>query len=322
MAAYRLFDVFNAKIGTTQVVGAEGFSAWEGYRPLENQGGDSFGAEYVEKGPHFVDAVLECQEISGFGTLVGLFEQNDTLPVMAEGKVAGSAVAAGRLEVQRCKLGAASLSFKRGQHARARLELLNSASPTSNAPEQEISLTAPITKVLTYAGRYRGVEIVSVTYTPYTAEPEPVSLSGVDGLELALRWKIERRHSDGEFGETCETSELAISGRLLLQDLSLLEIEDHVFVTAAQNLIGLGWGELQIEYRQQGGQPNKILTLEPLNFMEGGQDLRSGKFHDGAVPFRMFLPQQPLSADHVGKWRFGVSDPENGIFAAYYVADA
>lgn len=279
--AYRLFDIFNAKVATTQVVGAQSFEVTEG-RDVVASRGDGFAGEAARDRTHyFASGRLEGQDISGLGTLIALWEGADSNAVLAEGRLAGDADKSARLTLQRTKLVAASLSFQQGQHARTVLEVQNSAAAASNTEDDECSLVEVTRKTITHAARYRGVRIKAVSFTPDSGTEIPPL--AIKGLDWSVRYDAVADVGDDEFGKVVETSGGVVTGRIVFADLTIDTLR-----TVKQRLLAAKWGSLDITYEQQGGQADKTLTLANLQFESGPTRLGASAFASNELAFGQF----------------------------------
>jgi len=280
---YRLFDLFNLQVGTTQILGATRFTAQQGRRVVQSVA-DGVGVAASDKTHHWMRATLEGQDIAAFGALIGLFETAESLSVSGEGKVVGDANQAARMTANHMKLVRASLRFLAGQHAQTTFELVNSCDANSVVSADELAFTELPTKTLTVASGYRGVRIVQdVEFTPNLGSP--ITCTGVTGLELDVRWPADVMAGDSDYGEVVETGRPnQLSGALLLSDVTL-----GSGATLGQRLQDASWGTLVVPYEQQAGQGDKVLTLVNVVFEGDEIGLAAAKHHSNRLPFSCFL---------------------------------
>lgn len=280
--AYRLYDIFNLFVDSTQVVGAESFEARFGFRTVGSNNDGFAGQPARDKTRLWTEGELAGQDIGGFGTLIGLFEAAESLSVLAEGKIAGDASKSGKLTLLHAKLVAAQLSFQPGQHARTRFAFRGSVAAASDAPEDEVTLVEVASKAITHAARYRGVTIKSAVFTPDGGSA--ITPLGVTGLDLNVRWQPDQAAGDDDYGESVEVAGAEVTGQLGFQDATIVGA-----ATVGQRLVGATFGVLVITYTQQGGQGDKTLTLSNLAFEEERHTLQARKFAGNTLPFGCFL---------------------------------
>lgn len=277
MAAYRIFDIFNAKIGTTQVVGADTLTAKSGYRQVTSNNDGAYG-EVRDKTYFYAEGSLACQDIGGFPTLIGLFEAADNLAVLAEGKLAGDVSKSVKLQLAHAKLTGAQLAFRQGQHASTTFNFTNSCAPASTKPEDELTVTEVVSKTITHAAGLRGVRILGASFAP-AAGGTLVPLS-VTGLDLNLSLQAQSLAGDNDFGESVEVAGGSLTGTLTFNDETIGTNQ-----TIAQRLCAAGYGSLAITYAQQVGGANQVLTLAALQFESDQHNRRARQFHENQVSF-------------------------------------
>jgi len=282
MAAYRIYDIFNAKINTTQVVGAESFTLRHGFRTVRSNNDGFAGEPARDKTRLFTSGELVGQDIGQFGTLIGLFEAAESLSVLAEGKLAGDASKSVKGTLAHAKLVSANLSFQPGQHARTRFTFVGSVAAASTAPEDEITIEEVAIKAITHASAYRGVLIKSAVFTPDGGAA--ITPAGVTGLDLNVTWQVDQAAGDDDYGEAAEVGGAVITGTLGFQDSTL-----DGGATVGQQLTAAKWGVLVVTYTQQGGQADKVLTIANLGLEEEGHVLQARRFAGNTVSFGCFL---------------------------------
>lgn len=281
MAATRIVDIYNAKIGSTQVLGAESFEVDEQYDEVASHSDGLAGEAAVDHTTYGATGTLTAQDIASFGTLVGLWEQFDSLAVLAEGKLQGDIANGRKLTLNRAKLAGASLSLMPGQHARTTFRLMNSALPASVTPEEEV-VSAALAKSLTFSSNYRGVQILTATFTPSVgADIIPL---GLTGLELEVSYETPTAAGDGDFGRVCESCGGKVRGTLHFQDETLITGR-----TVAQALAFAPHGTLVVTYSQESGQASKTLTLANLTFAGDRHERAATRFGAMRLPFRQFF---------------------------------
>ncbi len=284
MAATRVFDLFNAYLGSTQVVGADSLRLTEGYRvqTANNDGGHGLAAR--DKTYYFAQAVLGCQEVEALPTVCAAFESADTLTLAAEGKLAGIPVSTKTLKVlmQRAKLVAASLSIRQGGYAVSSFELRASADPGSNGPEDEVTVSEVDSPAITHSSALRAVRVTGASFTPNGGSA--ITLQSPRGLDLAIRWAADQAAGGSDFGEVVETGGFEITGTLALQDVGL----DANGRTPAQALLLADHGVLVVTYRPQASSSDKTITLKNVYF-EGSDDSRTARrFGEQTLRFGVF----------------------------------
>lgn len=283
MAAYRLFDIFNAFMKTTQVVGAMSWGVKYDFKTMQSSSDGGAGVAARDKSRFFASGRLEFEDVASFGTLLGLWEStDDSIDIYAQGKLAKDAQKAASVTLKRCKPSSASLSFREGQHARCTLDVRNSAAAASTAVKDEVIIAEIAEKSITHAAGYRGVLIKSAVFTPSVGDA--ITPLGVQGLDLNIRWQVDETAGDDEWGMTVEAARPELTGSLAVQDLTLDTGE-----TVIGQLLNAVHGSLAITYRQQGGQADKVLTLANLQFEGDDLNLRAGIHHSNRVGFGQFF---------------------------------
>jgi len=282
MAAYRVFDIFNAKIGSTQVVGATSFEARYGFRAVQSQGDGSIGIAARDKTRLYTSGRLACEDIAAFGTLIGLFEAAESLSVMAEGKLAGNAVKGVKATLAHAKLVGAGLSFQAGRHAQSTFDFRGSVAPATVVPSAEVTVVEVATKAITYAAGLRGVVIKSAVFTPHGGGA--ITPLGVTGLDVNLRYQADQAAGDNDYGESVEVGSAEVSGSLSFQDQTITTL-----ATVGQQLAAADWGVLAITYSQQAGAADKVLSLANLAFEDEAMTKGANRYGANRMGFGCFF---------------------------------
>ena len=281
MSAIRLFDLFNCKIGSTQIVGADTFGADWGYRMLAANNDGHVVQAARDRAAFFANARLGGQDPGGFATLLALFEAADSLSIHAEGKVAGDVSKSQKVEFKHAKLASASLSFRPGQYAATTFDFRNSAAVASSSSDDEVAITEIAEKTITHAAGLRGGRIKSAVFTPSAGDA--VTPLAITGLDLNLRGQIDQTAGDDDFGEVAEIAGYELSGSIDYKDETIT-----AGATVAQQLTDTVYGSIAVTYTQQAGAADKVLTINNVYFESGRGDLNARKYHSNRLAFGCF----------------------------------
>lgn len=269
--AYRVYDIFNAKLGSTQVVGATQLEVTDVADAVIGDSGDDIGEGAVEKGAVQIDGRLACQDLEGLQTLVALFEAAESLDVMAEGKLAGDAAKSVKLLMHHAKLGGFTVRAGGGQAATVEFTLPCSVDAASDALEDEVVVTEIASKTITFATGLRAMRLAGATFTPNGGSPlTPV---GIESLELRCQGRVAYLAGDDEWGKIAEVSGYSLQGSLTFRDETLATNP-----TIAQQLCNAGYGVLVVPWTRPGGAANYALTLAALEFFGGTHGRQARQF--------------------------------------------
>ena len=303
MPAYRLFDIFNLKVGSTQIAGADSFEVTQGFREVVANNDGYAGAAARDRTFHYADGTLRGQDIITFDDILSLFESNETQTVVAEGKIAGDEAKSGRITFNRAKLAGASLELTDGGYASTQFDIVNSAASATDGMEDEVALTEVANKSITHSTAKRGVRILSASFDPDGVASAITPLACM-GLSLNVRGQVDRTAGDAEYGEIAEVSGYDVTGVLRFRDMAL-----GTSKTVSQRLMEAVFGVLTISYQQQAtpiGTPATI-TLSNLQFREDRASLAARKFHGNALSFGAFSQN--------GSTTYGLASGSNKIIA-------
>ena len=279
----RLYDIFNGKIGTTQIVGSEELAVTSGYRNQRANNDGYIGPASVDKTFFFADAALRGQDLATLQTALALFEANETQSVLAEGKLEGDAAKSYRCTVSRCKLASASLDFQQGDYAKTAFNFVNSAASGSTKASDEVTWVEVATKAITHSAALRAVRINSATYTPTDGSPVTIVPGAVMGVSLNIQGQVDRTAGDTQFGEVAEVSGYQVTGVLTFKDVTLATGE-----TVSQQLMAEKSGVLALPFAKQNGAAAGTLTLANLVFHQEVSTLLARKFGGQSLSFECF----------------------------------
>lgn len=285
--AKRVFDVYNAFVGATQVVGAAQFEVTQGFDFITANDDGFVALPARDRNTYRAAATLRCGEADSFGAVLALQEAADTLTLLAEGKEVGTSNSH-KITFNRAKLVSAGLSWRKGEYAAATFNFRNSAASASNTPDDEVAITS-LAATITHATRRRMLTVVSATFTGDDAS-SVVPLS-VTGLELNVDGQGAETAGDVDFGYTYEVNGYAVTGRLTYQDQTIATAQ-----TPGQRAILNTKGKLDIVYRQQGGSVDsalatKTLTLQRIVFGEDISGYSARQFGQNQVTFGLYAQE-------------------------------
>lgn len=298
MAAIRLFDLFNAKVGATQVTGAETFGADWGYRMLTANNDGAIAQAARDKAAFFASARLGCEEIDSFAAVIALFEANETQSIYAEGKVQGDASKSQKCDFKHAKLLSAGLSLRPGAYAKCNFEFRNAAAAASTAESDEIAISEIAEKTITHSSNLRAIRVKSAVFTP--SEGDAITPLAVNGFDLNVRGQVDQDCGDDDFAEVCDVAGYEVTGALTFKDETLAG-----GLTTSQQLTSAVYGSLAITYLRQAGAADKVLTLSNLYFEAGRNDLAARKYGGNSLNFGCF--------GQVGATTFTIASGDNKL---------
>lgn len=276
----RLIDVFDLKIGSTQLAGAESLSIVQEFATVSADNDGYQGQAEEDKTRYMATAELGFQDLITLDDAIAAFEAAVSATVSGRGKtvgvLAGGAGSYHKFTMNRMLLAGANFSIGNGlggAYATAGLSLVNAPAPASTDPSAEIAIAVE-TAAITHSTAKRGVSLVSAVHG---GSLTPV---GVEALTWRLQGKVEKAAGDGDFGEAVEVVGYTISGTLSFKDHTIGSSQ-----TIAQRLIAGGRGALVCSYKQSGGGSNGTITLNNLQFKRDSTTLAARRMGVVQVDF-------------------------------------
>jgi len=288
MASVRLYDIFNCKLGATQVLGAQEFEGGEDYVVLSANTDGLPGMAARDRGPYSAMARLTCQDIEQWADLVALWEASDSISVEAAGKKAGTPIGTSyaKATASRMKLAAASFAITQGNYGRATFDMLNSAAAASDSPDDEIAVVDVASGSVTHANKRRAVRVVGMSFDPNGAAGAIVA-ENLKALSVNLRLQTARDYGDDDWGQVAETGGYELTGSIEFGDVQLSSTQ-----TIGQALLAADWGALTVDYQQQGyGTGANLMQIAIQNCFFDSQRTRflSRQFGRNVMAFGAFF---------------------------------
>ncbi len=282
-AGERTYDLYNAFVSTTQIVGPEQLSIVQQFDEVAANNDGTIVEAARDRTRFSVTAELTCQSIIDFDDIIALFETSASQTVKGEGKDVTDATKSYLFTLNRMKMASARLTLGDGGgggYAQASFSLVNSAAAASNSPDDEVAVTNP-SKTVTHSSGKRGVRIVSASFTPNGGSAiVPLAVMGVN---LNIQGQVAQTAGDDEYGKIAEISGYSMSGDITFKDVTLT-----LGQTVGQQLLAATWGTLTITYRQQGGGSDGTITLRQLQFAGETMTLQARQFGGNALRFTQF----------------------------------
>ena len=279
----RTFDLYNAFVASTQIVGPEQLSIVQQFDEVAANNDGTIVEAARDRTRFSATAELTCQSIIDFDDILALFETSAAQTVKGEGKDVTDPTKSYLFTLNRMKMASARLTLGDGGgggYAQASFSLVNSAAEATNSPDDEIVITNP-SKTVTHSSSKRGVRIVSASFTPNGGSA--IVPLAVMGLNLTIQGQVQQTAGDDEYGKISEVAGYVMSGDLTFKDVTLATGQ-----TVGQRLLLATWGELTITYKQQGGGSNGTITLRQLQFPGETMTLQARQFGGNALRFTQY----------------------------------
>lgn len=289
MAAVRVFDLFNAFIGSTQLAGGETLSLTHGFRRVAANN-DGFAAEAArDKTRFFCRASIAGEDPANFDAILAAFEAvsaGQGLTVKGDAKTVGvtGTPDAYRITLNRMKLVSASLSMGNGLdggYCKTSFNLANSAAAASSAQSDEVAITN-VTKTITHSTALRGVRCKTAAFDPDGAGAS-YGIPGFEGIELSVQGSEQVAAGDDDFGETVEVAGYVVGGRITFRDMALTG-----GLTVSQTLMADTLGVLTVGYATQARGTAGSIVLANLEFEEDVTNLRARQMGLTQLSFGQF----------------------------------
>lgn len=284
MPAVRLVDLFNAKIGSTQLVGAESIDFTYGRRMQRASNDGNAATAAADRTFFYSEGQLVCQAAAQFATILDLFRANDSQSITAEGKIAGTlpgvSGSQGHIVAAHNKLTRAGLVFNQGAYAQTTFGFKNSAAAASNSSDDEVTYTEA-GAAITHASAKRGVKVQSASFDPDGA-PGAITPLGLESLSLDVAFEVPVAAGDADFGETTEALQPTVSGRIGFKDVTIASS-----ATVAQRLLDAVFGVLTVVW-SEAISGTKTLTLRNCIFHEDRWSLAARRFGMCNLAFECF----------------------------------
>ena len=279
----RTFDLYNAFVSTTQLVGPEQISIVQQFDEVAANNDGTIVEAARDRTRFSATAELTCQSIIDFDDIIALFETSASQTVKGEGKDVSDPTKSYLFTLNRMKLASARLTLGDGGgggYAQASFSLVNSAAAASNSPDDEVVITNP-SKTVTHSSSKRGVRIVSASFLP--SGGSAIAPLAVMGMNLNIQGQVALTAGDDEYGKIAEITGYVMSGDLTFKDVTLATLQ-----TVGQRLLAATYGDLTITYRQQGGGSDGTITLRQLQFPGETMTLQARQFGGNALRFTQF----------------------------------